>query len=158
MPGDPRSNENIHLTSLHLLFARQHNLLATRLAEVNQHWSDEKLFQESRKILSALLQHITYKEFLPVVLGQGLMEQLNMSTSFSGYSRGYDSSVDATIANSFAASAFRFGHSLLPVSKDSVSQDHFHASSAFLRYRNIFSVVKSENQMKNPKTTYSESK
>lgn len=68
--GDTRANENLHLTSMHLIWARHHNNIAENLHKLNPHWDDELLFQESRKILGAQLQHITYNEFLPVVLGK----------------------------------------------------------------------------------------
>ncbi|XP_037034706.1 chorion peroxidase-like [Bradysia coprophila] len=38
------------------LFARNHNTIATRLAELNTCWSDEKLFQEARRINIATFQ------------------------------------------------------------------------------------------------------
>lgn len=112
--GDPRANENLHLTTMHLLWARQHNLIADRLAELNPSWDDERVFQEARRIVVAQLQHITYSEFLPVLLGDEIMDHLDLSPQASGYFHGYNSSVDASIANSFASSAFRFGHTLLP--------------------------------------------
>jgi hypothetical protein len=67
--GDARSNENLHLTTMHLLWARQHNLVAGRLLDLNPSWDDERVFQEARRIVMAQLQHITYSEFLPVLLG-----------------------------------------------------------------------------------------
>jgi len=67
--GDARANENLHLTTLHLIFARQHNKFAKELKARNPTWTDEELFQESRKIVSAQLQHVHYNEFLPIVLG-----------------------------------------------------------------------------------------
>lgn len=70
--GDVRSNENLHLTTMHLIWVRQHNLLAKTLAEINPDWNDERIFQESRKILAAQMQHITYNEFLPILLGKQL--------------------------------------------------------------------------------------
>jgi hypothetical protein len=54
---------------MHLLWARQHNLVADQLAELNPSWEDERVFQEARRIIVAQLQHITYAEFLPVLLG-----------------------------------------------------------------------------------------
>lgn len=100
-----------------MLFARLHNQIARELAKLNPEWTDEKLFQETRKIIAAQIQHITYNEFLPVILHPQVMHNLNISLQSEGYFKGYNSSVEATIANEFAASAFRFGHSLLPVSK-----------------------------------------
>lgn len=101
---------------MHLIFARQHNRIARTLSNLNPHWKDEKLFQESRKIVGAQMQHITYSEFLPSILPKPLLQLLNLTTDSTGYFRGYDSTVNPSIANGFAAAAFRFGHSLLPVS------------------------------------------
>uniref|UniRef100_A0A1B6C2W3 Chorion peroxidase n=1 Tax=Clastoptera arizonana TaxID=38151 RepID=A0A1B6C2W3_9HEMI len=112
--GDLRANENLHLTSLHLLMARQHNILAQKLDDLNPDWSDEQIYQETRKIVSAQMQHISYNEFLPVILGPEMMENLEMNPKQSGYYTGYNASVDPTISNSFATSSFRFAHTLLP--------------------------------------------
>lgn len=43
------------------MLAREHNRMAAKLAAANPWWDDEKLFQESRKIVTAINQHITYK-------------------------------------------------------------------------------------------------
>lgn len=113
--GDARANENLHLTSLHLLFARHHNFLAEGLKMVNPHWNDEKLFQESRRILGAQMQHITYNEFLSVIIGKEASEKLGILSTPDGVTEDtYDENLNPTLANEFAAAAFRFAHTLLP--------------------------------------------
>lgn len=67
--GDTRANENLHLTSMHVIWARQHNFLASNLHVLNPEWTDDMIFNEAKRILGAQLQHITYNEFLPVLLG-----------------------------------------------------------------------------------------
>lgn len=116
--GDARANENLHLTSMHLIWARHHNYLARNLAKINPHWDDDQLFQESRKILGAQMQHITYNEFLPILLSENLTRIIglkpNAKTEFSDGDL-YDDTVNPSIANHFAAAAFRFAHTLIPV-------------------------------------------
>ena len=43
--GDERVNHNAGLASLHTLFAREHNRLATILSDVNPHWDEETIYQ-----------------------------------------------------------------------------------------------------------------
>lgn len=54
--GDSRANEGLPLTSLHTLFHREHNRIAEALKHINGHWSPETIYQETRKIITALLQ------------------------------------------------------------------------------------------------------
>ncbi|KAL5283500.1 HPX6 family protein [Megaselia abdita] len=112
--GDSRANENLLLTSMHLILARQHNFLARGLQNENPNWKDEKLFQEARRILAAQMQHITYNEFLPILLGDKFAKSKGISSSFNFDSESYNENVDPSIANYFASSVFRFAHTLLP--------------------------------------------
>ncbi|QDV69917.1 peroxidase [Rosistilla carotiformis] len=108
--GDERVGENIALSSMHTLFAREHNRIATDLAATEYHDRDlsdaavdEEIYQRARAIVGAELQHITYHEFLPTLLGEGAL---------SAYT-GYDATVDPSVATEFSTAAFRFGHTTL---------------------------------------------
>lgn len=111
--GDARSGEQPGLLAMHHVFVTEHNQIALELAELNPHWSDEKIYQETRRIIGAIIQHITYREFLPLVLGDEVCKLFDLDLMKSGYYQKYSNRVNPGIANSFAASAFRFGHSLV---------------------------------------------
>ena len=55
----------------------------------------------------AEFQHITYTEYLPLILGPTFMAEILRTER-------YNSSLDATVSNAFATAAFRFGHSMVP--------------------------------------------
>jgi hypothetical protein len=95
--GDVRANENIALTALHTLFAREHNRI---VAALPRSLSDEAKFQVARRVVGAELQYVTYHEFLPA-LGVGLHRY-----------RGYSSFVNAGISNEFAVVGYR-AHSMI---------------------------------------------
>ncbi|OXU25353.1 hypothetical protein TSAR_010634 [Trichomalopsis sarcophagae] len=116
LAGDFRVNEQIGLTVMHTVWMREHNRIARRLKLINPHWRGEKLYQEARKIIGAQMQLITYRDWIPKVLG-GSSDQL-----FGPY-RGYDSNLDAGIANVFATAALRFGHSLIQPKLERLDQD-----------------------------------
>ena len=67
--GDTRAQENPQLAILHTIWMRQHNRMARALLNLNPQWDDEKVFQETRRIVIAQLQHITYNEYLPAMFG-----------------------------------------------------------------------------------------
>ncbi|ROT71626.1 putative peroxidase-like [Penaeus vannamei] len=113
--GDKRVNENPTLTVFHLLFARHHNLVASRLQQLNPCWGDEELFQESRRVVVAQFQHIVYSEYLPTVLGEKAMREYQLGSLTGKQKRNdYDPRRSAAASTEFATAAFRFGHSQIP--------------------------------------------
>jgi peroxidase len=102
--GDIRSNEQSGLTAVHTLFLREHNRLADEIAGDNPDWTDEQIYQRARKTVGALIQVISYQEFLPTILGPMAPDP--------GDAR-YDPNVNPTIANVFANACYRIGHTML---------------------------------------------
>ena len=103
LAGDVRANEQVGLTALHTLFVREHNRLTNRLRRHHPSWSGERIYQKARQLVGAQLQVITYREFLPALLGPRALPPYS----------GYDRDADASISNVFATAAYRFGHSAL---------------------------------------------
>lgn len=101
--GDVRANENIELTALHTLFLREHNRIADRIHLAQPQLSDEDVYQRARAWVIAELQVITYREWLPTLLGPNALRPY----------QGYRANVNPGIANEFSTAAFRLGHSLL---------------------------------------------
>ena len=61
--GDVRANENIALTAIQTLFAREHNRIVAAAAGVAVR--QELKFQIARRVVGAEIEYITYNEFLP---------------------------------------------------------------------------------------------
>lgn len=130
LAGDVRANEQIGLTANHVLFVREHNRLAADILNrleageselVAQYQSfkseylnkngatdedmvkDEYLYQAARKVIGAQIQIITYKEFLPILIGDTLLDDYE----------GYKPYINPAVSNEFANAAYRLGHTLL---------------------------------------------
>ncbi|XP_073998142.1 uncharacterized protein isoform X2 [Rhodnius prolixus] len=76
--------------SLYWLLYKEHNRLIDDLSALNPNWSGERLFLEAAKIVSAEVQHITYNEFLPIILAQ-VESRPNLIQN--GFSTNYSSAV-----------------------------------------------------------------
>ncbi|GBM20615.1 Chorion peroxidase [Araneus ventricosus] len=126
--GDVRVNQHTTLSSLQTLYLREHNRVATELKTLNPHWSEERLFQEARRILIAELQCITYKEYLPYLLGPSLMKQFDLPLKSGSEGSRYNPEVRLGVWNEFAAAVFRL-HSMISTE----------VGALHLKFKNLYS-------------------
>src|SRR3954447_14460497 len=122
--GDGRCNENIALTTVHLMFHSEHNRLvdyikgvllndtsATGVAALPewqlptasnpQGWNGERLFQAARFVTEMEYQHLVFEEFA--------RKMVPAIRPFHVYSP----DINPAIPVEFAAATYRFGHSML---------------------------------------------
>lgn len=118
-----RVNENLGLAIVHTLFLREHNRIARSLASINPQWNDEELFEETRKIVAAEIQHITYKEWLPFVLGEEMLSQADLRLTIDGYYSKYDMTVDPTVDNAVANAVLQYLFTNMPSRMERYSRD-----------------------------------
>src|SRR5262245_5915322 len=95
--GDVRANENVALTAIQTLFAREHNRIVGLLPAS---LSAQQKFEVARRVVGAEAEYITYNEFLP-----------SLGVSLARY-RGYSSTVDPSLSNEFAVVGYR-AHSMI---------------------------------------------
>ena len=98
--GDVRAAEHPGILSLHTLFMREHNKICDRLITEGVK-GDEEIYQRARKEVGAIIEAITYQEFLPAV-----------GITLSPYS-GYKPYIRPDIANTFATAGYRVGHTMV---------------------------------------------
>ncbi|MEO5720202.1 MAG: peroxidase family protein [Chthoniobacterales bacterium] len=103
LAGDVRANEQVGLTAMHTLFVREHNYWAAEIHKRSPALDDEGIYLRARALVGAEIQVITYRDFIPLLLGPNALPPYT----------GYHASVDASIANAFSTAAFRVGHTML---------------------------------------------
>lgn len=101
--GDPRSNQNPAILAFGILMFRWHNELASRIQAEYPNWSDEEIFQRSRRLVIASLQNIIMYEYLPALLNEDIEPYT-----------GYKPDVHPGVSHVFQSAAFRFGHTMIP--------------------------------------------
>lgn len=103
LAGDVRANENVELSAIHTLFVREHNQIASAIAAANPSFTDEQVFQNAKRIVVGEIQVVTYREFLPALLGAKALRPYE----------GYKPDVNPGIATEFSTAAYRIGHTLI---------------------------------------------
>lgn len=102
LAGDVRANEHVSLNSLHTLFLREHNRIV-RVLRSQLRLPPEAAFEMARALVTAQMQVITYRDWLPLLVGEGAM----------GVYDGYRAKLNPGIRALFSTAAFRFGHSMV---------------------------------------------
>lgn len=108
--GDGRANENFALTSVHTVWARNHNFHVENLIAQGFDGNDEETFQAAKMLNESDYQRVVFQEFADKLLGG--IRTANGENDNHGW-EGYNPDVDARISHEFAAAAYRFGHSLV---------------------------------------------
>ncbi len=111
--GDVRAAENPDLTSLDVLFVREHNYWVNQLHTEDPSLSGDQLYSMARAITTAEYQNIVYSEFLPHLLGA------NGVTEYQGY----NPNVTPQIFEEFSTAAYRFGHSTVSPEETKIAND-----------------------------------
>lgn len=112
--ADNRINQNPGLMVFQTVLVREHNRIAEILAALNPKWNDRTVFEEARRVVIAEIQHITYNEYVPILVGEVIARQMGLMPLQGGEQTNiYDPTIDPRTANEFAAGAGRFGHSMV---------------------------------------------
>ena len=104
--GDPRNDENLIVSQLHVAFLKFHNAVVAKVKEETVLTNFNEIFAEAQRLVRWHYQWIIVHEFLPLTVGQGLVTKiLTEGRKF------YNWRNLPFIPVEFAVSAYRFGHS-----------------------------------------------
>lgn len=110
--GDGRVNENVTLTSMHTIFARNHNYHVDQLEALydagNTTLTPEELFQAAKIVNEAEYQRVVFTEFAEKLLG-GVGIRGEGDHGFTEW----NPQTDAAISQEFASAVYRFGHTMI---------------------------------------------
>lgn len=103
--GDSRLMENTLLAGIQTQWVRAHNIFARELVTIRPDWknNDEILYEETKKILSALHQRYVYEDWLPILIGPTATQKF---VGDNGLFSRYDPKV--TLISSFYSMNFIF--------------------------------------------------
>ncbi|XP_062926228.1 dual oxidase 2-like [Mobula hypostoma] len=101
--GNPGANESPFIMAEHIIWFWYHNHLASQFKAGHPTWSDEDIFQHTRKWVIATFQNIALYEWLPKHLGQSLPAY-----------KGYKTFVDPSISSEFQVAALKSIVTMVP--------------------------------------------
>ncbi|XP_026813543.1 peroxidase-like [Rhopalosiphum maidis] len=131
--GDPRVNQLPDLAVETTSFLRLHNYLCKELKDMNPSWDDECIYQNARRIVIAMYQHVTYNEYVPELLGKEFAKANKLLPLTEGFDYNYNKSINPTTITSFTAAAFRSQHSYIQGRRNLVDESGNVTSKILLR-------------------------
>jgi hypothetical protein len=135
--GDVRVNEQVGLTVIHTLLVREHNWLVDQLVAEGV-VGEENLYQQAKAIVEGEIQHITYYEFLPMLLGSEMLDEWDA----------YDPLIDPRVSTEFSTAGFRVGHTMLSSELERFNEDGTVATGGHLSLADSFfnpQIIKDDN-------------
>jgi hypothetical protein len=107
LTGDPRNDENLMVSQLHLAFLRFHNVVVADVAaDLGAGYTADEIFAEAQRIVRWHYQWIVVHEFLPHTVGQTMTDDV-LTNGPQFYSWRHHPFIPVE----FSVAAYRFGHS-----------------------------------------------
>jgi Animal haem peroxidase len=105
--GDPRNDENLIVSQLHLAFLRFHNRVVVDVkAELGAGYTPQEIFAEAQRVVRWHYQWLVLHEFLVKTVGQAMVDDV-LTTG----PKHFTWRNDPFIPVEFSVAAYRFGHS-----------------------------------------------
>ncbi|TAG31709.1 MAG: calcium-binding protein, partial [Rhodobacterales bacterium] len=108
--GDGRANENFALTSIHTIWARNHNFHVENLIDQGFVGTAEEVYQAAKMLNESDYQRVVFQEFADKLIGG--IRSADGGNDNHGWD-GYNDEVDSRISHEFASAVYRVGHSLI---------------------------------------------
>lgn len=112
-PFDVRNVQLPTGQAIALLFHRNHNRHARKLAKIQPAWTDEQIFQEARRWNIAEYQHCVFNEYLKTLTGCAMAKKFGILPEPIGQFSKYKPDVALKTIIEFQTTAGRHGHAAL---------------------------------------------
>jgi Animal haem peroxidase len=114
--GDPRNDENIIVSQLHLALIKFHDRVVDRVQR-DTGLSGPALFEESRRLVMWHYQWVVIRDFLPRIAGEAVVNDILKPDPVSGLPvadlRFFTFPGEPFMPVEFSVAAYRFGHSMI---------------------------------------------
>ena len=102
--GDPRNDENVLISQLHLAFLKFHNAVVKAGHD----------FESAQQLVRWHYQWIVLHDFMPKMVGQELVDEVYTGDCYKTGRKFYNWRNEPFIPVEFAVAAYRFGHTQIP--------------------------------------------